>query len=117
METLIGKPAPTFSAPDSNGETYDFAAGSYDAPTVLFFFPKAGRWLCRYYLSCIDSGFDAGSWGCTKEVCQLQTLSEKENFKRANTRIIGVSADPVEKQKAFVEKMKLTVRCCLVRAK
>jgi peroxiredoxin len=72
------------------------------------------RSLCVICDACIDSGFDAGSWGCTKEVCQLQTLSEKENFKRANTRIIGVSVDSVEKQKAFVEKMKLTVRC-LVR--
>ena len=51
MDTLIGKPAPTFSAPDSNGETYDFAAGSYDAPTVLFFFPKAGKWPCDHYVS------------------------------------------------------------------
>ena len=34
----------------------------------------------------------------------------KELYKRTKVEIVGVSKDPVEKQKAFVEKQKLTVR-------
>ena len=36
--------------------------------------------------------------------------SEKDIFKPGKVQIIGISPDPVEKQKAFVEKEKLTVR-------
>jgi hypothetical protein len=36
-------------------------------------------------------------------------LTEKDSFKRAGVLIVGVSGDTVEKQKAFVEKAKLTV--------
>jgi peroxiredoxin Q/BCP len=90
VHSLLGKPAPTFSAPSTSGETYNFAPGSTGTPTVLFFFPKAG------------------SYGCTRQVCQLQALTEKETFKRANVQIVGVSADSAEKQKEFVEKQKLT---------
>jgi len=35
--------------------------------------------------------------------------TEKDNFKPGKVQIIGISPDPVEKQKAFVEKEKLTV--------
>lgn len=34
---------------------------------------------------------------------------EKELYQRTKVQIIGVSKDPVEKQKVFVEKEKLTV--------
>lgn len=34
----------------------------------------------------------------------------KEVFKTSKALVVGVSADPVEKQKEFVEKQKLTVR-------
>jgi hypothetical protein len=34
---------------------------------------------------------------------------EKDIFKPGKVQIIGISPDPVEKQKAFVEKEKLTV--------
>jgi thioredoxin-dependent peroxiredoxin len=110
---LIGKSAPVFSAPDSNGETYNFAVGSGGSPAVLFFYPKSGTPSYRHCAlpADIDSRFITGSSGCIKEVCQLQALSEKETFKRANVQIVGVSADPVEKQEAFVKKHKLTVSC------
>ena len=110
---LIGKSAPMFSAPDSNGETYNFAAGSGGSPVVLFFFPKSGTPSYRHCASPadIDNGFITGSFGCIKEACQLQALSEKDAFKRANVQIVGVSADPVEKQKVFVERQKLSVSC------
>ena len=60
-----------------------------------------------------DTGFGVGSYGCTKEACQLQSLSEMEAFKEANVQIVGVSPDPVEKQKVFVKKHKLTVSCLI----
>ena len=37
-------------------------------------------------------------------------IKEKDTFKPGKVQIIGISPDPVEKQKAFVEKEKLTVR-------
>lgn len=35
---------------------------------------------------------------------------EKDLFKQSKVKVIGISADPVGKQKEFVEKQKLTVR-------
>jgi len=57
---------------------------------VLFFFPQAG------------------SFACNRQVCQLQTLSEKESFKQANVQMVGVSADSMAKQKAFAAEKNLT---------
>src|SRR5882672_3908493 len=54
--------------------------------------------------------------GCIREVSQLQALTEKESFKRTGVRMVGVSADSVEKQKVFAQKQKLTVSC-LVRGR
>ena len=39
----------------------------------------------------------------------LTTFTEKDTFKPGKVQIIGISPDPVEKQKLFVEKEKLTV--------
>jgi hypothetical protein len=36
-------------------------------------------------------------------------VSEKEVFKSSQIQVIGISPDPVDKQKDFVEKQKLTV--------
>jgi thioredoxin-dependent peroxiredoxin len=49
VHSLVGKPAPTVSGPDSNGETYNFTPGSGGAAAVLFFYPKSGRSPCRRY--------------------------------------------------------------------
>ena len=37
-------------------------------------------------------------------------LPGREIFKTSKALVIGISADPVDKQKEFVEKQKLTVR-------
>lgn len=39
----------------------------------------------------------------------LTISAEKDTFKPGKVQIIGISPDPVEKQKLFVEKEKLTV--------
>ncbi|TDL17886.1 AhpC-TSA-domain-containing protein [Rickenella mellea] len=88
---LIGKKAPEFSAPNYTGETFTFTPGASGHPVALFFYPKSG------------------SYGCTKEACHFRdALTEKDVFKSNAIEVIGVSPDSVEKQKAFVEKNKLT---------
>ncbi|KAF9236483.1 thioredoxin-like protein [Melanogaster broomeanus] len=93
---LIDKVAPSFSIPDSNGEIFKFpleeGGKSVEKPLALFFYPQSG------------------TYGCTREACQFRdALAEKEIFKRSDVLVVGVSSDSVEKQKAFVEKNKLSV--------
>jgi hypothetical protein len=44
-------------------------------------------------------------------LCIEHGFAEKEIFKRTDVQVIGISPDPVPKQKQFVESQKLTVRC------
>ncbi|KAI0657371.1 peroxiredoxin Q, partial [Cubamyces menziesii] len=88
---LIGQPAPSIALPGADGETYTLTPGEKGVPIALFFYPKSG------------------SFGCTKEACQFRdALAEKDLFKRTKVEIVGISSDPVDKQKEFVEKQKLT---------
>ncbi|KAH7884975.1 thioredoxin-like protein [Phlebopus sp. FC_14] len=92
---LIDKPAPSFSIPDANGETYKFlpeeGGKRVEKPVALFFYPESG------------------TYGCTREACQFRdALAEKEIFKRSDVLVVGVSPDAVSKQKAFVEKNNLS---------
>ena len=41
---------------------------------------------------------------------KVRGTPDNELFKRTKVEVVGVSADPVDKQKAFVDKQKLTVR-------
>ncbi|KAF5382684.1 hypothetical protein D9615_002985 [Tricholomella constricta] len=62
-----------------------------------------------WMLDCGGGGACTGSYGCTKEACQFRdAIAEKDTFKPGKVQIIGLSRDPVEKQKQFVEKEKLT---------
>ncbi|KAK7048325.1 thioredoxin-like protein [Favolaschia claudopus] len=89
--TLIGKPAPAITLNNHDGESFTLTPGGKGLPTVVFFYPKAG------------------SYGCTKEACQFRdAVSEKDLYKPEKVELVGVSPDPVEKQKAFVAKNKLT---------
>ena len=56
---------------------------------VVFFYPKAD------------------TPGCTREAMDFSRLRSK--FAKAGTEVLGVSADPVEKQDKFKTKHKLTV--------
>jgi peroxiredoxin Q/BCP len=53
-------------------------------PVVLFFYPAAM------------------TYGCTRESCHFRDL--KAEFEAAGAQRVGISADPVEKQKRFSEK-------------
>jgi peroxiredoxin Q/BCP len=90
-QSLIGKAAPPITLKNYDGEEFTFTPGEKDLPTTLFFYPQSG------------------SFGCTKEACQFRdAIAEKDTFKPGKVQIIGISPDPVDKQKAFVEKQKLT---------
>ncbi|TFK74779.1 AhpC-TSA-domain-containing protein [Pluteus cervinus] len=87
---LIGKEAPIVTLPDQDGTSYELKPGSKGVPTVVFFYPESG------------------SFGCTKEACQFRdAVAEKVTFQQGKVEIVGVSVDPVQKQKDFVEKYKL----------
>ncbi|KAJ3775503.1 thioredoxin-like protein [Lentinula raphanica] len=88
---LIGKPAPSVTLPNYNGESYTIEPGKDGIPIALFFYPQSG------------------SYGCTKKACQFRdALAEKEIYKDGRVLVIGISPDPVDKQKIFVERQKLT---------
>jgi len=83
---LIGKPAPSFSLPNHTGETYDFRPADGGVPTALFFYPSSG------------------TYGCTKEACAFRDAVADKGVFTAKVNVVGVSSNPVAKQKEFVEK-------------
>ena len=89
MTTLTpGSKAPAFSLPRDGGGRValsDFAGKKL----VLYFYPKAD------------------TPGCTREAQAFSKL--RAAFAKAGTEILGVSADPVEKQDKFKSKYDLTI--------
>ncbi|MEG8945889.1 thioredoxin-dependent thiol peroxidase [Rosettibacter firmus] len=82
----VGKKAPSFSLPDSNGKKVslkDFLGQKL----ILYFYPK-----------------DMTS-GCTKEACDFR--DNFPNFEKLNVQVIGISPDSVASHKKFVEKYNL----------
>jgi thioredoxin-dependent peroxiredoxin len=87
-ELVLGAKAPNFRLPRDGGESVsltDFKGKKL----VLFFYPKAD------------------TPGCTTEARAFAVLNDA--FARADTAVIGVSADPVRAQDAFKTKHKLTM--------
>jgi thioredoxin-dependent peroxiredoxin len=79
----VGNTAPDFVLQGSNGENVslsDFRGKN----VVLYFYPK-------------DM-----TPGCTTEACEFRDFHSA--YEEANTVIIGVSPDPLEKHKKFIEK-------------
>ena len=88
QELAAGAKAPAFSLPrDGGGEVSlkDFKGGKL----VLYFYPRAD------------------TPGCTKEAIAFSRL--RADFAKADTVILGVSADPVTAQDKFKSKYKLTI--------
>jgi peroxiredoxin Q/BCP len=83
-----GTPAPDFSLPVDGGGSVSLA-GLKGRKVVIFFYPKAD------------------TPGCTKESMDFSRL--KPEFERANTTVLGVSADAVAAQDKFKAKHSLTV--------
>jgi peroxiredoxin Q/BCP len=87
MAPAIGEKAPAFTLPRDGGGNISLS-GLKGKKVVLYFYPKAD------------------TPGCTKEAIAFSGL--KRAFAKAETEVIGVSADPVAKQDKFRDKHKLT---------
>lgn len=87
-ELQIGDAAPSFSLPANGGKTVslsDYAGRKL----VIYFYPKDN------------------TPGCTTEA--IDFTAAVKDFDKANTAIIGVSADSVKKHENFIEKHKLGI--------
>ncbi len=84
MKTLAeGAQAPDFELPDENGRPVRLSEKLQDGPVVLFFYPIAM------------------TGGCTKEACHFRDLAVE--FKEVAAQRLGISTDPVAKQREFSE--------------
>lgn len=84
MKTIAeGTQAPDFELPDEDGRPVKLSDRLVDGPVVLFFYPVAM------------------SGGCSKEACHFRDLATE--FKEAGAQRLGISTDPVSKQKQFSE--------------
>ena len=82
-----GDRVPSLKVTSSDGTTVDLA--SPGSPLVLYFYPK-----------------DDTS-GCTREAQDFTQLAG--DFKKAGTKVIGVSRDPMKKHEKFISKYDLAV--------
>ena len=80
MPLDVGDPAPSVSAPNQHGEP---VAPSFEAPTVLYFYPEDG------------------TPGCTVEANQFGL--EAETYAEAGVAVYGVSMDDVASHAAFAD--------------
>jgi peroxiredoxin Q/BCP len=82
-----GDPVPDFELPDQTGTPRRLSAFLVEGPVVLFFYPAAM------------------TYGCTKESCHFRDLAAE--FSEVGAQRVGISADPVDKQRRFDEKESL----------
>ena len=84
MATLeVGDKAPAFALKDQNGKTVRLS-GFKGQPVVVYFYPKAD------------------TPGCTQQSCNLRDAFP--NLRKLKAAVVGISPDPVEKQKKFDDK-------------
>ena len=88
MAPAIGAKAPPFTLPRDGGGNLSLSDFK-GRKLVLYFYPKAD------------------TPGCTREAIAFSGL--KRAFAKADTDVVGVSADPVAAQDKFRDKHKLTV--------
>ena len=84
----VGEKAPSFALPRDGGSTVSLADFK-GRKLVLYFYPKAD------------------TPGCTQEAIAFNGLNRA--FAKAETDIVGVSADPVKAQDKFRDKHDLTI--------
>ncbi|NUR09367.1 MAG: peroxiredoxin [Nocardioidaceae bacterium] len=85
MKTVAeGTRVPDFELPDQHGNPVRLSTVLEDGPVVLFFYPAAM------------------TPGCTAESCHFRDLATE--FKEAGAQRLGISADPVAKQREFAER-------------
>lgn len=79
-----GDIAPDFELPDERGNPRRLSDMRRDGPVVLYFYPAAM------------------TPGCTKEGCHFRDLASE--YAAVGAQRVGISADPVDKQKHFSDK-------------
>jgi len=79
-----GELAPDFELPDETGTTRSLKEFLAEGPVVLYFYPAAM------------------TPGCTAESCHFRDLATE--FAEAGAQRVGISPDPVDKQKQFSDK-------------
>jgi peroxiredoxin Q/BCP len=79
-----GDLAPDFELPDQDGVPRALSGFLEQGPVVLFFYPMAF------------------TPGCTRESCHFRDLAAE--FSAVGAQRVGISADPVDKQRAFADK-------------
>lgn len=84
----VGTKAPAFKLPSDDGTTVSLADFK-GRKLVLYFYPRAD------------------TPGCTREAIDFTKF--RPAFEKAETAILGVSADPVKAQDAFKKKHKLKI--------
>lgn len=85
MRTLAqGEQAPDFELSDQRGEPQRLSALLQRGTVVLFFYPGAM------------------TTGCTREACHFRDL--REEFADVGALPVGISMDPVERQRRFDER-------------
>jgi peroxiredoxin Q/BCP len=87
-ELKVGQLAPVFTLPRDGGGTVSLADFK-GRKLVLYFYPRAD------------------TPGCTREAMDFSKL--RSEFAKADTDVLGVSADPVAAQDAFKKKHRLTI--------
>ncbi len=80
----VGDEVPDFELPDETGTPRTLSTMLEGGPVVLFFYPAAM------------------TPGCTKESCHFRDLASE--FGAAGGQPVGISGDPVDKQKQFSDK-------------
>ncbi|MGZ4438004.1 MAG: peroxiredoxin, partial [Nocardioidaceae bacterium] len=85
MKTIAeGTQAPDFELPDQDGKPVRLSELLLEGPVVLFFYPAAM------------------TPGCTKESCHFRDLAAE--FAAVGAQRVGISTDPVDRQKQFAER-------------
>jgi thioredoxin-dependent peroxiredoxin len=82
--TQRGDRAPDFELPDETGHLRRLSEMLRAGPVVLFFYPRAM------------------TSGCTAEACHFRDL--RTEFEKVGAQRMGISVDPVSKQKQFSAK-------------
>lgn len=84
----LGKKAPLFILPDQDGNKVALK-GLQGKWVVLYFYPKDD------------------TPGCTTEACEF--TAALPDFQAINATVLGCSADPIEKHRAFIAKHRLGI--------
>ncbi|GLW66151.1 peroxiredoxin [Actinomadura rubrobrunea] len=83
----VGDVVDDFELPDETGRLRSLSGLLADGPVVLFFYPAAM------------------TAGCTAEACRFRDVAAE--FAALGAQPVGISGDPVDKQKAFADKHSL----------